>query len=304
MASDGEPLKQLLYERVCDSYHAVDDFRMKLLGLLPVATGTAVFLLLSGDTVVEDDPSGRAAVALLAIGAFGFLFTSGLLAYELFGIKKCHYLIAAGTDLERDLSVAGQFRSRPRELAGFINEPFASAIIYPASLAAWVFLALALVSEIVAGVAAVVVFLVGCLGTYLGVKRVKINQEREDLVLTVVGDGRERSAAREDALQQWQDHCRKPDLMTVKLDELSLRRARRDSDERPPKAWVDVTVGRLERQRALDCHLKEGQEWLNRRSNGMWDGRSAPVTSPGDRPTEQSPAGSAPPQRQPHLAGD
>jgi hypothetical protein len=277
MASDGEPLKQLLYERVCDSYQAVDDFRMKLLGLLPVATGTAVFLLLSGDKVVQPDASGRAAVALLAIGAFGFLFTSGLLAYELFGIKKCHYLIATGTDLERELRLAGQFRSRPRELAGFINEPFASAIIYPASLAAWVFLALALVSEIVAGVAAVLVFLVGCLGTYLGVKRVKVNQEREDLVLAVVGDGRERSAARRDALQQWQDHCRKPDLMTVKLDELSLRRARRDSDERPPKAWVDVTVGRLERQRALDCRLKEGQEWLYRRSNGMWDGRSAPL---------------------------
>lgn len=278
MASNGEPLKQLLYGRVCDSYHAVDDFRMKLLGLLPVATGTAVFLLLSGDTVVGDDASGRAAVALLAIGGFGFLFTSGLLAYELFGIKKCHYLIAAGTELERDLQMSGQFRSRPRELAGFINEPFASAIIYPASLAAWVFLALALISEIAAGAAAGAVFTVGCFGTYLGVKRVKVNQEREDLVFTVVGRGRERSAARDDALEQWKDHCPKPDWMTCKLDELSMQRARRrESAGHSPEAWVDVTLTRLERQRTLEYRCNEGQEWIYRRDSGMWD---SPTASP------------------------
>ena len=36
-----------VYDRVCESYLAIDDFRMKLLGLLPVATGTGMFLLLT-----------------------------------------------------------------------------------------------------------------------------------------------------------------------------------------------------------------------------------------------------------------
>src|ERR671914_294363 len=36
--ADRDGLRRVLYERVCESYHAVDDFRMKLLGLLPVAT--------------------------------------------------------------------------------------------------------------------------------------------------------------------------------------------------------------------------------------------------------------------------
>ena len=37
-----------VYDQVCQSYHAVDDLRMELLGLLPVATGPSVFVLLSG----------------------------------------------------------------------------------------------------------------------------------------------------------------------------------------------------------------------------------------------------------------
>ena len=37
-----------LYSGVCQSYQAIDDFRMRLLAMLPLATGTGVFLLLSG----------------------------------------------------------------------------------------------------------------------------------------------------------------------------------------------------------------------------------------------------------------
>jgi hypothetical protein len=92
--------KVAAYQRVCESYHAVDDFRMKLLGLLPVATGTGVFLLLSGKSELVAGATSKEAVpetvrnALSAIGVFGFLFTLGLFAYELFGIKKCHYYAA------------------------------------------------------------------------------------------------------------------------------------------------------------------------------------------------------------------
>src|SRR5690349_12050082 len=67
-----------MYDRVCESYHAIDNFRMKLLGLLPVATGTGVFLLLSGKTeLVDGKNSGQLSQALGAIGIFGALLTLG-----------------------------------------------------------------------------------------------------------------------------------------------------------------------------------------------------------------------------------
>jgi hypothetical protein len=268
-ASDGNGSTKLLYERVCESYHGVDDFRMKLLGLLPVATGSAVFLLLSGDTVVKDDGGHRAAGALAAIGVFGFVFTCGLLAYELFGIKKCHYLLVAGTALERTLKAPGQFRSRPRELAGFINEPFASAIIYPASLAAWAFLALALVSELAAALVAAAVFAGGATATYFGIRRVQTNEEREGLVLATIGTGRERSLAREDAIRQWRAYRPRPDPVTRRLDALS---ARRNHLERAgPDAWVDVMLCRLEAQRAIECSRKDEADWVRPRLDGAWD---------------------------------
>jgi hypothetical protein len=183
---DLDAARLVLYERVCESYHAVDDFRMKLLGLLPVATGTGVFLLLSGKAELVGNDRQEVSDALLAIGIFGLLFTCGLFAYELFGIKKCHYLIVAGKRLEAAMEDSGQFRSRARELAGFINEPFASAVIYPASMAAWSFLALALRSSLAAGLVAGAVFVVGYKVTRLGARRIKENQENEELVLSLV----------------------------------------------------------------------------------------------------------------------
>jgi hypothetical protein len=77
------------------------------------------------------------------LGISGFVVTLGLFFYELFGIKKCTYLIRAGKDLETKLNVRdGQFTRRPHGIAGFISEPLASDLIYPAVLAAWRFLAL------------------------------------------------------------------------------------------------------------------------------------------------------------------
>ena len=133
--SEEQDARKAAYERVCESYHAIDDFRMKLLGLLPVATGTGVFLLLNSNTdLLGPVPGNKASqhqtleVFLTAAGLIGLTFTVGLFAYELFGIKRCHYLIQTGKRLEIALEVHGQFRNRPRDLMGFINEPFAAAL--------------------------------------------------------------------------------------------------------------------------------------------------------------------------------
>jgi hypothetical protein len=185
VAADPTESVQELYGRVCESYHAVDDFRMKLLGLLPVATGTGVFLLLSGKADLVNSNNEGLSRALGAIGIFGFLFTFGLYTYELFGIKRCHCLIETGKRLEVTLGIRGQFRSRPRHVAGFLNEPFASSVIYPASMAAWLFLAFFFVSREpwVATVVAGAVLVIGCLATVFGARRIGPKHDREARVL-------------------------------------------------------------------------------------------------------------------------
>lgn len=132
--------KARAYEQLCDSYRAIDDFRAKLLALLPMATAGGMFLLVGDD--------GRAVAMkpfLSAIGIFGFVVTLGLFFFELHGILKCTHLIGAGAKLEEQLGIEldeGQFRDRPLGIFNFINEPFAASIVYPAVLAAWIFLAM------------------------------------------------------------------------------------------------------------------------------------------------------------------
>jgi hypothetical protein len=144
------------YNQLCTSYHAIDDFRAKLLGFLPLATGAATFLLLNN---LKDEIVQR---FLLPIGVFGFLVTLGLFFYELHGIKKCGHLIDAGKRMEAHMGIIyGQFQRRPHEVAGFIDEPFTACVIYPAVLAAWTFLALVFTWPPAAPLVATVFFLFG-----------------------------------------------------------------------------------------------------------------------------------------------
>jgi hypothetical protein len=138
--ADSQDQRLKVYEQLCSSYRAIDDFRAKLLALLPLATGGGIFLL------VGDQTRAKAIEPYLPpIGLFGFVVTLGLFFFELHGILKCTHLIKAGTMLEENLDInkeEGQFIDRPLGVIGFINEPFAAGVIYPAVLAAWAFLAM------------------------------------------------------------------------------------------------------------------------------------------------------------------
>lgn len=124
------------YNQLCQSYRAIDDMRTKLLGALPLSTGAGILFLSGGGQKIPENPG-----IALAVGLFGVSATLGLFSYELHGIKKCAALIDAGQLLEKCLGVYGQFLRRPQEFIGFMDEPFAASVIYPASLAGWFFFA-------------------------------------------------------------------------------------------------------------------------------------------------------------------
>ena len=119
------------YSQICSSYHAIDDFRTKLLGFLPLASGLGIFAI----TKDEEHYVGF-------VGIFGIFITIGLSLFEVYGIAKCANLIQIGSRIENRLGVFGQFNTRPNPIACIINEVSASALIYSSVLAAWAFLAI------------------------------------------------------------------------------------------------------------------------------------------------------------------
>jgi hypothetical protein len=128
------------YNQLCTSYHAIDDFRAKLLGFLPLVTGGGL-VLLTGST------KGVRKQFFAPMGLLGIFVTLGLLTYELFGIKRCRALIEEGEELEKAMLKngveihRGQFSNRGDQFP-FVSKPLAAALIYSAALAAWTYLAL------------------------------------------------------------------------------------------------------------------------------------------------------------------
>jgi hypothetical protein len=167
-----------VYEQLCQNYRAIDDFRMKLLGLLPFVTGAGVTVLLG----LADGAKTKTTVDshfLGGVGAFGFLVTWGLFAYEVHGIKKCGWLIITGRRIERRLGVQGPFTTRPQKVAGLIDEPIAASVIYPATLAAWVFLAFVTDHPVRALVLAGACFCGVSVGSLLGIRRIEQVMDRK-----------------------------------------------------------------------------------------------------------------------------
>jgi hypothetical protein len=143
MPSNENDAVRVAYSELCASYRAIDDFRAKLLGFLPLATGTGIFILVNAD-FLKATSSGTQAVSLQPVGLFGAVVTFGLLLYELYGIRKCARLIKAGRQLEFKLNVyPGQFTSRPKSI---VSETLAACVLYSAVLTAWAYLVLVPVS--------------------------------------------------------------------------------------------------------------------------------------------------------------
>jgi hypothetical protein len=131
----------LAYKRAGDSYEAITEFRAKLLALLPLATGTAAFLLL--ERAQADGPQFRQLLG--PIGIFSAVVTLGLSFYELRGMQRCHRLEVQAGALERQLGLTAELApflgQPPRALGNMFGPPAAGLIIYLATVFAWLGLA-------------------------------------------------------------------------------------------------------------------------------------------------------------------
>jgi hypothetical protein len=98
-----------IYDQLCDSYRAIDEFRTRLLGFLPLVTAGGVFALLAKGVGLTADKRNL----LEPVAIFSVLITIGLYIYELYGMTKCHCLTETGKYLERMAHIHGQFVTRP-----------------------------------------------------------------------------------------------------------------------------------------------------------------------------------------------
>lgn len=170
------------YAEVCRSYHAIDEFRMKLLGLLPLASLIAVFMVDQKTLVVGQVSGSASGHELLAFAAiFAAMLTLALFGYEIRGIQRCHNLINEGKHIEELLGVGhGQFHvcadehEHPAGIARALNAKLIACIIYSLVFAGWLFLALRVgfrVEAFTCAVSAVIVGTAVALTMYVGVRR-------------------------------------------------------------------------------------------------------------------------------------
>jgi len=139
-ASDAryETLK-LEYEQICSSHQAITDFRGKLLGLLPLASGVGIFLLLGKPVAAKDN--APVAVFLAAAGLFGMAVTIGLYFYEYRGMAECHLLRRRGARLEKELHLDEGYSRFQGNHPGFVGPLGAGPIVYFSVIAGWIFVA-------------------------------------------------------------------------------------------------------------------------------------------------------------------
>jgi hypothetical protein len=146
-----------IYAEVGANYRAIDDLRLRLLGLLPLATGTGIFFLLDSTTTPP--------MVLVVSGILGVLATVSFFLYELHGVEKCAHFIHRGQQLEKSMGVRGSFTRRPHDIFRVVSEHLPSQFIYPASLAGWVFVALTALPRRVLGLSDVTVAACGSVVT-------------------------------------------------------------------------------------------------------------------------------------------
>ena len=122
------------YTNLCNNVRSTDDISFKLLGLVPLFSGSGLLL-----AVLKSDYFWSPAI--YAIAAFGALITLGLFRWELRNIQTCSWLIRRGADVEEaeDEQKAGQFYRRTAAPLG-VGKTEAEKLIYGATTFTWLLL--------------------------------------------------------------------------------------------------------------------------------------------------------------------
>ena len=123
------------YRELSAAFRQLDDFRAKLLGLLPLASGVGIF------SILKDDSDTVSAT----LGFLGAVVTLGLGVHEFRTILRCKALIDAGNELERALKLhpnASLFQTYPRRFPyPIISTGVASVIVYGSVFTTWLYIA-------------------------------------------------------------------------------------------------------------------------------------------------------------------
>jgi hypothetical protein len=137
------------YSEVCKSYHAIDDFRTKLLGFLPLTSLAGIFLLDTSKLLSSQSPVSNELFGFAAI--FAASLTLALFGYEVRGMQRTHHLVREGTHLEALLGIVhGHFHvcaeehDNPLGISKIFNAKILASVIYSVVFAAWLFIALRL----------------------------------------------------------------------------------------------------------------------------------------------------------------
>lgn len=126
------------YNEVCKSYHAIDNFRMQLLGLLPLFSVVGFFFIDHSEV-----QKGNELISFVSL--FAALFTAALFAYEIRGIFRCNKLMQIGKSLEKEMDIKGQFGAcieQSKESTGaekLFDAKFAACLTYMLVIAGWLY---------------------------------------------------------------------------------------------------------------------------------------------------------------------
>jgi hypothetical protein len=147
--SENQDVLLAVYAEICKSYHAIDDFRTKLLGFLPLTSLAGIFLLdtekmLSFQNLISNELIGFAAI-------FAGALTLALFAYEVRSMQRTHHLVVEGKHIEESLGIGhGHFHvcaeahEHGDTLSGIFNAKILASVIYSVVFTAWIFIALRL----------------------------------------------------------------------------------------------------------------------------------------------------------------
>ena len=132
------PNKDMFYSEICSKIRATDDISFKLLGFVPLLSGSAIFLLLFKGSELK-----HASIVLLCIA--GAVVTIGLFLWERRNIKTCKMFREAAAELEaicsqdwiKPYSVL-EMKNPPRKYSSIMGKTEAEIIIYMASILVWV----------------------------------------------------------------------------------------------------------------------------------------------------------------------